>query len=126
MSEVAQTTKEVIEVVTTALQSLAEKLGTTAQYIWGLQVKQAYVVGFVALAGFLFGAIMIIGSIWMFYKLFNNNSKEETEVKGFLFVGSLVSLIIGCIFCASWFSTVLNCFINPEYYALKQLIKLVK
>ena len=50
MSEAAQTTKEVIEVVTTALQPLAEKLGTTAQYIWGLQVKQAYVDGFVALA----------------------------------------------------------------------------
>ena len=40
MSEVAQTTKEVIEVVTTALQPLADKLGTTAQYVWGLQVKK--------------------------------------------------------------------------------------
>ena len=41
-------------------------------------------MGFVALAGFLFGAIMIIGSIWMFYKLFNNDSKGATEVEGFL------------------------------------------
>lgn len=125
MSEVAQTTKEVIEVVTTALQPLAEKLGTTAQYIWGLQVKQAYVDGFVALAYFLFGAMMIVGSIRIFYKLFDN-SKKAIEDEGFLFVGSIVSLFIGFIFCASWFSTILNCFINPEYYALKQLIKLVK
>jgi hypothetical protein len=125
MSEVAQTTKEVIEVVTTALQPLAEKLGTTAQYVWGLQVKQAYVDGFVALASFMFGVMMIIGSIGILFKIFNNGEKAS-EAEAWLTGGSLISIIVGFTICASWFSTILNCFINPEYYALQQLIKLVK
>ena len=70
MSEVAQTTKEVIEVVTTALQPLADKLGTTAQYVWGLQVKQAYVEGFIALGGLMFG-IFFMWVIGLVSKTFN-------------------------------------------------------
>ena len=49
MTESVQTTKEIIEVITTALQPLAEKLGTTAQHVWELQVKQTYVDASVAL-----------------------------------------------------------------------------
>ena len=124
MSEVAQTTKEVIEVVAIALQPLADKLGTTAQYVWALQVKQAYVDGFVALASFLLGATMMIGSIGILFKLINREKVSDGEV--WLAIGSIISIIIGFVICASCFSTILNCFINPEYYALQHLIKLVK
>ena len=122
MSEVAQTTKEVIEVVTTALQPLADKLGTTAQYVWGLQVKQAYVDGFIALGCLMFGIFLCVLSVL----LAKHFSKEEhMETDDIVIILSPV-FVIGLGFILMTFSTVLNCFINPEYYALQQIIKLVK
>ncbi len=122
MSEVAQTTKEVIEVVTTALQPLADKLGTTAQYVWGLQVKQAYVDGLVALSGLALGIILCVLSVWLVKHL---HKKENIEIGNSFLVLSPV-FVTGLGFILTNFSTVLNCFVNPEYYALQQLIKLIK
>ena len=122
MSEVAQTTKEVIEVVTTALQPLADKLGTTAQYVWGLQVKQAYVDGFVALGGLMFGIFLCVLSVVITRGLVKYKScdLDDAVIIGFLF------FVVGLAFILIKFSTILNCFVNPEYYALQQMIKLVK
>ena len=122
MSEVAQTTKEVIEVIATALQPLAEKLGTTAQYVWGLQVRQAYVEGFIALGGLMFGIFLCGLSVWLVKHLTNERGYDILDVFIFIFL----FFIIGLTFIFINFSTVLGCFINPEYYALQQLIKLVK
>ena len=122
MSEVAQTTKEVIEVVTTALQPLADKLGTTAPYVWGLQVKQAYVDGFVALGGLMFGIFLCVLSLLLVKHL----RKEEYIDIGDCFLVLFPVFVTGLGFILINFSTVLNCFVNPEYYALQQLIKLVK
>ena len=122
MSEVAQTTKEVIEVVTTALQPLAEKLGTTAQYIWGLQVKQAYVDGFIALGGLMFGIFLCVLSVVLTRGLTKDRScdlEDAVIIAFFIFAVGLVFILVN-------FSTTLSCFINPEYHALQQLIKLVK
>ena len=127
MSEVAQTTKEVIDVIAIALQPLADKLGTTGQYVWGLQVKQAYVDGSLALVGLLFGiALITVAILWM--KKINDNleTQRDTEMDGFGVVASVILFIAGFIFLCTNVPTVLNCFINPEYYALHQLIKLVK
>ena len=123
MSEVANTTKEVIEVVTTALQPLADKLGTTAQYVWGLQVKQAYVEGFIALGGLVFGIFLWVLSVVIARGLAKDRSCDLDDVA--LITFSIFALF-GSIFVYINFSTVLNCFVNPEYYALQQLIKLVK
>ena len=127
MTETTQTTKEVIEVVTTALQPLAEKLGTTAQYVWGLQVKQAYVDGSIALVVLLFGiALITVAILWM--KKINDNleTQRNTEMDGFGVVASVILFIAGFIFLYINVPTILNCFINPEYYALQHLINLVK
>ena len=122
MSEVAQTTKEVIEVVTTALQPLAEKLGTTAQYVWGLQVKQAYVDGFVAIGGLGLG----IGLCILAFTLMHYLTKDGKCDKADSFFISAFIFILGAGFVLMNFSNTLNCFINPEYYALQQMIKMVK
>ena len=123
MSEVTKTTKEVIEVVTTALQPLADKLGTTAQYVWGLQVKQAYVDGFVALGGLMFGIVLCLLSFLLVKHL---NKEEYIEIADFIFFLISCCFATGLGFILVNFSTVLNCLVNPEYYALQQLIKLVK
>ena len=122
MSEVAQTTKEVIEVVTTSLQPLADKLGTNGQYIWGLQVKQAYVDGSIALVGLLFGLAIVVLTVFLNLKY----SNDEYYDFNFWFVVSVIPIIIGVSFIYITIVTVFTSFINPEYYALQHLIHLVK
>ena len=122
MTETAQTTKEVIEVVTTALQPLVDKLGTTAQYVWGLQVKQAYVDGFVALGWLMFGIFLCVLSLLLVKHL----NKEEYIDIGDIVIFLIPVFVTGLGFILINFPTILNCFINPEYYALQQFIKLVK
>lgn len=119
--------KEIAEAVQVILQPLADKLGTTGQYVWELQVKQAYVDGSIALVGLLFGiALITVAILWM--KKINDNleTQRNTEMDGFGVVASVILFIAGFIFLCTNVPTVLNCFINPEYYALRQLIKLVK
>ena len=123
MTEVAQTTKEVIEVVTTSLQPLADKLGTNGQYIWGLQVKQAYVDGSIALVGLLFGLAIVVLTVFLNLKYYNDDEYYDFN---FWVIVSIIPIIIGVSFIYSTIVTVFTSFINPEYYALQQLIKLVK
>ena len=127
MTETAQTTKEVIDVMITALQPLADKLGTTAQYVWEMQVKQAYVDGFVALSGLLLGIGLLIVAFRVFksfyhYRLEDEYDKFESEK----LICILMFSLVGILFLVLNFSTTIECFINPHYHALSSLIKLVK
>ena len=122
MTEVGQTTKEVIEVVTTALQPLAEKLGTTAQYVWTLQVRQSYVDGSIALVGLLFGMAIVGLTIFLNWK-HKDDEDYDFDLWG---VVSIIIMLFGLGFILININTVFNAFINPEYYALQQLINLVK
>ena len=127
MTETTQTTKEVIEVVTTALQPLAEKLGTTAQYVWEMQVKQAYVDGFVALSGLLLGIGLLIVAFRVFKSLYHCRLEDEYDkLEAEKLICILMFSFVGMIFLFLNFSTTIGCFINPHYHALSSLIKLVK
>ena len=114
--------KEVAEAVQVILQPLAEKLGTTAQYVWGLQVKQAYVDGSIALVGLLFGMVIVGLTIFLNWK----HKDDEYYDLDLWSVISIIPIIIGVVCIGITISTVFTAFINPEYYALQQLIKLVK
>lgn len=127
MTETAQTTKEVIEVVTTALQPLAEKLGTTAQYVWEMQVKQAYVDGLVALSGLLLGIGLLIIAFLVFKSFYHCRLEDEYDkFEAEKLICILTFSFFGMIFLFLNFSTTIECFINPHYHALSILIKLVK
>ena len=123
MNENAQTIKEVVDVAVIALQPLADKVNQTAGYVWSLQVKQAYIDGVCYLGGLLVGTIFMLGA----YLVFNLDVKQiPKEDRGLCVVLSIILFVIGiCVFKA-YLPEALQCFLNPEYYALKQLINLAK
>ena len=123
MSEV----KEITEAVQTILQPLADKLGTTAQHVWELQVKQAYVDGYISTFWFLVGLFVIIRSYIVVKKITKGKVEIKKEDEDYhKIVTYAIFIIIGIVVVLSNFSTILNCLINPEYYALQHLIQLVK
>jgi hypothetical protein len=149
VTETAQTIKDSLEVITPYLQSLADKLDTTASYLWAIQIKQAYIQGITALAIPLILALIAfvvfkVGSL-IANKLLENETKEVEEYNNehpnsiyrkappkaseyypavIIPVGALSILSIVSFFAG--FSTVLTCLFNPEYYALQQLINMFK
>jgi hypothetical protein len=140
MTETAQTVKDVVDTIMPYLAQAADKLGTTADYLWKLQVKQAYV------EGITYGVqwIVTIVAFWILYKIFVNLNSQEVKTHDDygrnyettkFFACCYVYVPWGLAAIANGFFTVrlitnlklmLTLLINPEYWALNQVILLLK
>ena len=119
-----------------ALTALATKLGTTTEYLWGSLLRQAPFTGIVDLA-FLAALVLVWGVSFRFIQrktsIPPNETKDnqyrylradwEDEGAGlawaFLFIFGTVKVIL----IGSNLSMIFAAFLNPEYWALKQIIK---
>jgi hypothetical protein len=115
------------------LDVLAEKLGTTAQYLWSVLVKQGTIEG---ISDIFVGVIFLIGLI-IGIKLLKfcikegpkHRSEKCNDWQGPYIFGSFVGtvmIIAGTIGFTTWIYYGLQALLNPEYYALQKLIELFK
>lgn len=120
----------------TLLRELAEKFGTTGEHLWGVMVRQAYISGvtdlFVMLAWL---ALFII----VFYVLYRKTKKPEpTEDNKYPSApinddGAVIALwgvyaAVAALFALGFglsLSGIIGALMNPEYWALKQLLTAV-
>jgi len=120
-----QETKEII-------QEIAEKLGTTAEHLWGVLIKQA---GINAITDVIIATITICVFAFTFkYVMKKTHVPEKTEEERYptaewddeLGVLAHIILLIFAIIAASItlasIYTVITALLNPEYWALKQII----
>lgn len=115
------------------IEALAAKLGTTAEHLWGVLVRQAPISGAVDLVL----CIMIAAATWWWVALVkrktmrppetetNSYPRAEWEGEGAIlawvaaFIAGFLALV--CVTgSAQW---IVAAFANPEYWALKQLVK---
>ena len=116
-----------------ALTTLAQKLGTTAEYLWGVLLKQAPITGAIELVVM---AAWIAAAVWWLRLVQRKTSKPtastenkypraEWEAEGAVFAwGSVVIcwLLVGlCV--GPTLSSTAAALLNPEYWALKQILK---
>lgn len=111
-----------------ALNVLAAKLGTTAEYLWGVLVRQAPITGALDLAVMAAWLVALIFSARFVHK---NTAGDEPRwddeaarffAWGGVWLGALFVALIGGIIIPSAVSAILN----PEYWALKQLLGAIK
>ena len=120
----------------TALTELAHKLGTTAEYLWGVLLKQAPISGAINL-------VVMVGwvaaFVWWFQLVQRKTTKPtesdenqytraqwRDECAGFAW-GSVVVLGAITVLCiGSSLSSTAAAFFNPEYWALKNLLSAMK
>lgn len=105
-----------------ALTELAQKLGTTAEYLWGVLIKQAPISGATDLICYVF--LICACWLWARYVYKKTNSSEwysEGAFCAWFSVGAIV-LLSAFLILAS-LSTTVAAFVNPEYWALKQILK---
>ena len=108
------------------IRDLAEKLGTTAEHLWGVLIRQAPITAITDLIECL---ILVAVYVYGRHRLMRwHKSLQETndaDHPGFLilYVGFVLLLCITIICALFSVSGIVTAFMNPEYWALKQIVK---
>ena len=116
-----------------SLTGLANKLGTTAEYLWGVLLRQAPLTGAIDL---MLTMAWVIGTVvWCRFIVRKTTcprptdddrypNAEWTDEAAFLAWASAVAvaLIAGVVVISSLATTV-SALVNPEYWALRQILK---
>jgi hypothetical protein len=119
------------EQIQSMLLKVAEKLGTTAEHLWEVLVKQAQIKGYCD----IFWIILLPVLFWIWYKaaryvqINSDNDKHDEGVTFFATVGLVIAagvLIILSIWTVCDLPITIACFVNPEYVALKSLLEMLK
>ena len=115
------------------IEALASKLGTTAEHIWGVLVRQAPISGIVDL---VLCAVITAVTVW-FVALVKRRtttpqvtdedrypSAEWRDESAFLaWAVAIIAGVIALICVTGSAQGIAAAFANPEYWALKQLVR---
>lgn len=118
-----------------ALTALANKLGTTAEYLWGVLVKQAPITGVIDLV--LMAALVLLTVMWCRFVMRKTTAPKPTEedryphadweeedaIAAWLSAGVLVSFTV--LIVMLHLATAMTALVNPEYWALRQILQLI-
>lgn len=114
------------------VRELAEKLGTTTEHLWGVLLKQAPI----SAASDTIIMLIMLAILWGGYRLVREKTKVPPKTEenrypdaeweceeafaawGVLGLYAIITLIVTC--CT--ISSVVTATMNPEYWALKQLL----
>jgi hypothetical protein len=116
-----------------ALTALAAKLGTTAEYLWGVLLKQAPIAGMIDIA--MMAVWMLATVMWCRYVLRKTTKPKATdedrypsadwegEASFFSWLSVVVFALATAIFVTCNVSMATAALVNPEYWALKQIFQ---
>ena len=115
------------EQTTKLIEELAQKLGTTAEYLWAVLIKQAPISAMTDLLFFILASFSGI----LLYKLHKWMSEKDIyEDYEDIAIAPMIVLTIlwGIIWIVFFFSlgNVITGFLNPEYWALKEVLDVAK
>lgn len=109
------------------IAKLAEKLGTTAEHLWGVLVTQAPITAATDTIGLLVcGVALLLGFFFALRTM--RRANESSSLMGL--EGAIITWIVWGFFCfvflVTFFCTIggiVAGFTNPEYVALKELLR---
>ena len=116
-------------VTTQLINELAQKSGTTTEYLWNVLIKQVKINAMMDLCYYII--IIILGIIIYNVHKYLRKPKNEYGFTGYdkhdgldiimIVITGLWGLI--ALICFFNIGNTITAFINPEYWALKQIIK---
>jgi len=113
-----------MEQIAPVLEKMAEKLGVTCEYLWSVLLKQAPLSGITDIIQY-----MVLGIVtWIFVKFcikvhhkIQESDWDEIAYLLLAFIGIFIAIYWTIIFFH--FPETIWAFFNPEYWALKQILK---
>jgi len=106
------------------LQNLANKLGTTSEYLWGVLLRQATISGITDILQY----IIIAVAGFAYYRWATSKNRDfgpgGDSWPAALVIGiPLAALVVISFFC---FPTTIAALVNPEYWALDRVLSAIK
>jgi hypothetical protein len=121
--------EKVFEKVTQYIDALAAKLGVAAEHVYGVLVRQQVAEGIVnIIVGTLVLAVLIFALMVLIKKVELPRIVDEFDLLGYVFVAAILLLIIGLpgSYAVSEISDGIKQVINPEYYAIREILDAIK
>lgn len=114
------------------IEKLAEKLGTTAEHLWGVLLRQAPISGAVDLAT---AVVMVLAAVGL-VRFVKEKTTKPAETKddrypraewaeedaGFAWLGTVLYLITTGVVVTGSAQEIVAAFFNPEYWALSHIL----
>ena len=100
--------------------AIGKGIGKSAKYVYPIMVKQQFLEGIVALSVFIFFTVVAFIS----YKNIEgwDSQKNECGVSNIIFIVAMIGVCISFVVAV----TSMGQLFNPEYYALKEIMGMVK
>jgi hypothetical protein len=99
------------------LEVLANKLGTTAEHLWAILIKQAYITAWTDI-------ILLIAFIVLLFILGKISFKFLVNFDRILV--SIIIVTVLCMLMGNFIPEIVNGFFNPEYWAFKNILSCIK
>lgn len=112
------------ETTTELLKELAARVGTTTEYLWGVLVKQAPISGVYAIVVFCVLICATSVAVWFSEQARKKDWGELLHFWGTLFAVILIVTTLG--YGLTGLKIGIYGILNPEYWALLQLLDKVK
>lgn len=109
------------ENITRLLEKLAQTIGTTVDKVFPWYVKQQIIEGWCYLGG-CFLSLMVGITLLLIAKKVHSEDGDEIP---YLIVGALIT-VVGFIALVIGGATFMSQIINPEYHAMKEIIRQLK
>jgi ribose/xylose/arabinose/galactoside ABC-type transport system permease subunit len=116
-----------------AMTALAAKLGTTAEYLWGVLLRQAPITGAVDLL--VMAAWVAAALCFLRYVRAKTTRPPGTrddpfpraqwdgDATFFAWAGAILFAVLTGLIVGASLSTTIAALVNPEYWALRQILK---
>ena len=111
--------KEAIQEITKYLDKVSEKLGAGADQVWPWFIKQVYIDAIFSITYFVVAVICIIIAV-------KKGLLKNYWVKGPIGITTCIISVIVLFIITVYFLDAFPALFNPEYYALKKIIRFVK
>lgn len=111
-----------IERVGDAVAALASQIKVPAEHVYGVLVKQGKVIGISSLCAWVFSVLLLVISSAIYRTNKINHPHDDND----WYIACVVTSVVLVIFSSvTFFVTGLPCLINPEYHAIKDILRIV-
>ena len=121
---------EMMKQILVRLDLLAAKLGVTAQYMWGVLLRQAYVTAYMDAASAGVGLLLCMaGAVSIKYALRycldkDNQHYGDWPINGIVWLSASSFVgFVGAADCLANAFSAMTILLNPPYWALQQILK---
>jgi multisubunit Na+/H+ antiporter MnhG subunit len=118
------------------IEQLAKQLNTTVEHLWSVMIRQASVSAYIDMVTIVVLGITLLLAVYGLHKFYSYWSKKEGETDpmdwrspihavGYLIcVSAVIAVGVGFVICTfTTIPTIITRLINPEYWALTQILE---